>query len=92
MDNLTKMLIKKATPDIIADGVWKDVATEIGMNAFCTLLYYAGGLQLYIPRLDKILIPVRDNAIKEEFDGFNYEYLAKKYNLTERTVRKLVLN
>lgn len=92
MDSLTKSLIQEATPDTMEDGLWKDIAMEIGMPALCTVLYYAGGLQMYIPKLEKILIPTRDKAIKKEFDGFNYNALAKKYNITERTVRKLVLS
>lgn len=92
MDSLTKMLIEKATPDMIADGLLKNIAEEIGMPALCKISYFNGGSQVYVPKLDELLMPVKYKAIKEEFDGSNYEELAKKYNVTESTVRSLVLN
>lgn len=90
MDEITKNIIKNFTIDMIKDELWKDLAADIGIENFCTMLSHIGGMQMYVPRLDRVLIPARDKLIKKEFDGSNFAFLAKKYSLTERTVRDII--
>lgn len=90
MDEVTKIIIKNFEAGMIKDELLKNLAEEIGIENFCKVLEHIGGMQLYIPRLDRVLIPARDKSIKNEFDGSNFAFLAKKYELTERTIRDII--
>lgn len=82
-------LWKELTVEIIPDGQWRQVAIAIGIENFCKMLEIIGGSTTYVPQLDGILRPIRDRHIKEEFNGWNYLYLARKYNITDRLVRSI---
>lgn len=45
-----------------------------------------GGFNLYIPQQH----PDYKERIKEEFNGYNYDSLAYKYNTTPKNVREIV--
>ena len=45
-----------------------------------------GGFNLYIPKQH----PDYKERIKEEFNGYNYDSLAYKYNTTPKNVREIV--
>lgn len=85
MDELSKEL----TVEMIPDGIWKKVADEIGPENLCKMLSIVGGATTYIPKLESILRPVRDEHIKSEFNGWNHLELAQKYNITDRLVREI---
>ena len=52
---------------------------------------YGGTGRLYIPQPDKLMIPIRDRLIRDEFNGSNvYALLAKMWNLSEDKVRQIV--
>ena len=69
-----------------------DIADEIGLDSFIKLCELCGGSSLYIPTMNSLLKPVRNMVIKESFDGGNYKELARKYNITEVQVRKIISN
>lgn len=71
-------------------GEQRELAEIIGLDAYKKLIEHFGGCQLYIPKLETILKEVRNKEIKENFNGFNYRELAKKYHVSEMTVRKIV--
>ena len=50
------------------------------------------GTSIYIPKIESLEKTVRDELIKEEFDGSNYKELALKYGLTETWIRNIVLD
>lgn len=85
MDELSKEL----TIEMLPDGVWRKVAEEIGPKNLCKLLRVVGGATIYIPKLESILRPIRDEHIKLEFNGWNYLELAHKYGITDRLVREI---
>ena len=43
-------------------------------------------------KIESLEKTVRDELIKEEFDGSNYKELALKYGLTETWIRNIVLD
>ena len=54
------------------DGENRELAELVGMEAFIKLVEVYGGTgKLYVPQADKVLIPVRDEKIREEYDGTN---------------------
>ena len=67
-----------------------DIADEIGMDTFIKLCELCGGSSVYIPTMKSILKPARNRVIKESFDGGNYKELARKHNITEVQVRKII--
>ena len=62
----------------------------IGFENAWRLVEAFGGTELYIPKKDTQLIPIRDAQIHKEFDGSNYKALATKYGLSEKRVRNII--
>lgn len=85
MDDLAREL----TIEMLPDGLWRQIADEIGIENFCKLADIIGGATVYIPKLESVLRPIRDMHIKAEFNGWNYIELARKYDITERLVRQI---
>lgn len=70
----------------------KVLAELIGMEAFKKLVKAFNGTSIYIPKVESLEKTVRDEMIKEEFDGGNYRELALKFGLTETWIRNIVLD
>lgn len=85
MENLAQDL----TLEMIQDGLYRDIAEEIGVLNLYKLSELVGGSTFYMPKPESLVRPVRDARIKAEFNGYNHLELAKKYDVTERWVRKL---
>ena len=85
MDEITKKIIKNFTIDMIKDELWKDLAADIGIENFCTMLSHIGGMQMYVPRLDRVLIPARDKLIKKRHNSRRRDFRA---NFNGRTPLK----
>lgn len=81
--------IKEMSPEMLQEGLWRQIAEEIGIENFYKLAVLVGGTTFYVPRPESIVRPVRDAHIKEEFNGYNHLELARKYDVTERWVRQL---
>lgn len=72
------------------DEQYQEIANIIGIDNLLELASYFGGTQIYIPSTDKLVKNVKYKNIIEEFDGFNIRQLAKKYDVSESTVYRLV--
>ena len=70
----------------------KELAELIGLEAFMSLVRAFNVTSIYIPKIESLEKTVRDELIKEEFDGSNYKELALKYGLTETWIRNIVLD
>lgn len=81
--------VKDLTPDMIPEGIYREIADGIGIDNFIKLTGLVGGTTFYIPKTESFLRPVRDLRIKAEFNGYNHSELAKKYNLSERWIRAI---
>ena len=66
------------------------VAALIGPENFRKLMEVYGGAYLYIPKTDRLERMERNERIRAEFDGYNFRELARKYDLTEITIRSIV--
>ena len=67
-----------------------EVAALIGPENFRKLMEVYGGAYLYIPKTDRLERMERNERIRAEFDGYNFRELARKYDLTEITIRSIV--
>ena len=68
----------------------KILAETICLEAYKKLVVNYAGSFIYVQKIDSVLKDLRDNEIREKFDGGNYGELARKYNLAEATVRDIV--
>lgn len=82
--------IDELVPAMLSDELFREIATEIGMDNFLKLLRLVGGGDFYVPHLKSILRPLRDKKIQEEFNGGNTKELAQKYGVTQRWVRQII--
>ena len=69
----------------------KALAELIGRAGLKNLVRAYNGTSIYVPKIESLEKAVRDEYIKEEFDGGNYRELALKYGLTETWIRNIVL-
>lgn len=76
--------------DMLPEEGWcREIAKKIGIENLLALADMLGGTTFYLPKADSLIRPVRDQHIKDEFNGYNHVDLAHKYNVTERWVREL---
>lgn len=66
------------------------VAELIGIENYEKLIETYGGTWLYIPKTDAFERAARNRRILDEFDGYNFKQLARKYSLTEVQIRTIV--
>lgn len=85
MDDFSKDL----TLEMIPEGLYLKIAKAIGVDNFYKLTEAIGGATVYIPKPEALTRPVRDARIKAEFNGWNHVELARKYDVTDRWVRRL---
>lgn len=51
---------------------------------------YMGGMQVYLPRGDKLQQQLRDMEIYEQFNGRNIAQLTKRYHLTNKRIYEII--
>lgn len=68
----------------------KELAECIGMEAYIKLIKTYGGENIYVRKADTIAREHQREKIINDFNGYNYKFLAHKYNLTERSIRRIV--
>lgn len=72
-------------------GSARELAETIGMEGFIRLVdSYEGTSNLYVPKAAELIRPVRDELIRREYNGRNVIALARKYSLTDRSIREIV--
>ena len=61
------------------------------MDGFIRLVdTYGGTSNLYVPVAEQLVRPVRDELIRREYNGRNVYELARKWDLTDRSIREIV--
>lgn len=82
-------LLEKLTLDDL-DADQRQLAECIGMEAYRKLLKNYAGSDIRVRMPKRITIPVRNMEIKNKFNGGNYGKLAREYDLSEDSIRKIV--
>lgn len=75
---------------MLPDGICKRIAEEIGADNLLKLAVLVGGSTFYMPQAESILRPLRNQKIKEEYNGYNSEELGRRYGVTPRKVQQIV--
>ena len=81
-------MLEYLTKEDLPEGV-VDVVDVIGMDAFKSLVKFAGGGNLYIPNESNLIKPIRNRRIREEFKG-SYRDISIKYGISEVQARNIV--
>lgn len=66
-----------------------ELAHLLGMEVFRRLVIRYEGCDLYIPKIESLTLPIRDELILKEFNGNNSMQLARKWGVSERRIREL---
>ena len=82
-------LLDKLTLDDL-DADQRQLAECIGLEAYKKLLKNYAGSAIRVRMPKRITIPVRNMEIKNKFNGGNYGKLAREYDLSEDSIRKIV--
>lgn len=72
------------------DDEQRELADCIGLDAYKKLVATYAGSPINVPMPDTLTIRRRNNKICEQFNGYNFTELAKRYNLSERQIRNIV--
>lgn len=70
-------------------GVQRDIAEIIGLDNYISLSKAFGGDNVYVQKYSEVIKIQRNAEIREKFNGYNSDDLAKQYDLSERYVRML---
>lgn len=70
-------------------GVQRDIAEIIGIDNYIKLSLNFGGDNIYIQKYSEVIKIQRNAEIRNKFNGYNSDQLAKEYDLSERYVRLL---
>jgi Mor family transcriptional regulator len=69
--------------------IYSTIMNEIGLDNTLKLARMFSGQYVYFQKIETVERPLRDRKIRQEFNGYNYCELAKRYNLTEITIRTI---
>lgn len=81
---------RELTSSMLPDGICKIIAEEIGADNLLKLAVLVGGSTFYMPQAESILRPLRNQKIKEEYNGYNSAELAGRYGVTPRQIQQIV--
>lgn len=70
-------------------GEQRDIAELIGLDNYIKMSKQFGGDSIYIQKYSEVVKIQRNSEIREKFNGYNSESLAKQYDLSERYIRML---
>lgn len=68
----------------------REIAELIGLENYVKLVRRYGGDDIYIQKYTEMLKPSRDREILAKFNGYNYAELAAEYDLSVRSIYKIV--
>lgn len=68
---------------------YKTIAELSDVTTAIKLAEHFGGSQVTFQKLDTALYILKERLIKDEFNGYNYEDLARKYNCSTSWVRRI---
>ena len=69
---------------------YRMVAEIVGVENTVKLSNLLGGTAFYFRKISGLILVLRDEQIRAEFNGVNHKDLARKYNLTEMHIRRIL--
>ncbi len=68
----------------------KELADTIGMEAYIKLVCVYAGCRINILKPETLLNEIRNRNIRSEFNGANHKQLARRYELSETSIRSIL--
>ena len=68
----------------------RQLAECIGLEAYKNLLLNYAGSSIYVRMPDQLTANIRNEEIRQKFTGYNFHDLAKEFNLSDVTIRRIV--
>lgn len=65
------------------------IAQIVGFDKAIEIAKTFSGESLYMPKYENVIKQFVTRDIINDFNGYNYKYLAKKYNYSERYIRQI---
>lgn len=87
--NEQRELLELLTLDDL-QGESRELAEVVGMELFRRLVELYGGANIYIPKVEGLILPMRNDLIVREYTGNNIFELSRKWGLTERRIQDIV--
>ena len=81
-------LMEKLTAEDLPEP-YKTIAEFCGIETVVMLAEHFGGSQVTFQKLDTMLYPLKERLIRQEFNGYNYFELMRKYNCSVSWIRKI---
>ena len=69
---------------------YDQIAEKFGLDTAVEMAKMFSGEQVYFPKFETIDRPLRNRRIIDDFNGYNYSFLARKYHMTVRAIREIV--
>lgn len=82
-------LLEKLTLEDL-DEDQRQLAECIGLEAYKNLLRNYAGSSIYVRMPDKLTANIRNEEIRQKFNGYNFRDLAKEFNLSDVSIRRIV--
>lgn len=70
----------------------RELAECIGMEAYKKLVSTYAGENICVRMPDRLTIALRNDRIRQDYNGYNIRYLSRKYGLHESTIRRILKN
>ncbi|MBU1275215.1 MAG: hypothetical protein KJ720_07540 [Proteobacteria bacterium] len=70
--------------------VYQEIAGIIGLEPTLHLAQVFSGNSVYFPKLERSLLDLRNQLIRDEFDGANTRQLARRWSLSTRHLRHIL--
>lgn len=81
--------IEKITLDDLDDDQ-KDLVNIVGLEIYKRLVFHYSGVNIYIPCLYNVQRRIRDEEIRQRYDGNNLKQLARTYRLCDAQLRNIL--
>ena len=70
--------------------VYQEIAGVIGLEPTLQLAQVFSGNSVYFPKLERSLLELRNQLIRDQFDGANTRQLARRWGLSTRHLRYIL--
>ena len=78
--------------DKIAEPFRSMAVSENGFDAVFAFLEATAGTTIYVPSMRTIFLRCLELEAAQEFDGHNARHLCRKYDFSDRHIRKVIAN
>lgn len=83
-------LAERISTHLIGQQIPEEIALKIGSEISIEMAAYWGGQLIYFPKGKFVLLSKRDRLIYAEFTGHNQKELARKFDVSEQHIYRII--